>query len=114
MSIELVAFSQHAGAVATIAAKIVRTYQETRNVLRKDADALRFQTQQALVMARAQALGGLARENIVQIARTQDLIDRYKSSNLLDGYAYAAAIDQLRILSHELAENLEDLRWRIP
>lgn len=99
--------------VVTLVAKIVRIYQETRRVLREDADALRFHTQRALAIAQSRALGGLTRVNIEEIAYTANLIGYYESRGVLYGDAYAAAIDQLRVLSRQLAQNLEELRWRI-
>jgi hypothetical protein len=102
---ELVTFKVSATALAVKVSDLVSFYRERRVVDRTRLDQIKLQADEALRIARARAVGGLARVNIEEIAKTQYLIDYFN----LNGEALRHAMTQLEQLSTELTLNLKGL-----
>jgi hypothetical protein len=102
---ELVTFKVSATALAVTVSDLISFYRRNRTVNRSQLAQIQLKANETLRIARARAVGDLARVNVEEIARTQYLIDSLN----LDGMALTHAMMTLDQLSVELMTNLKGL-----
>lgn len=90
--------------VTSIISSMVSTFHTLRTIRKEDSIKLKSRIKTLDNIAKAEGLGELARANIREIAKTQELIDR---SNLT-GEALRFAMLQLEDLNNMLEKNVKE------
>lgn len=90
--------------VTSIISSMVSTFHTLRTIRKEDSIRLKNKIKALENVAKAEGLGEVARANIREITRTQELIDK---SNL-KGESLGFAMNQLEILNHMLEKNVKE------
>ena len=90
--------------VTSVVSSIVSTFRSLHIIRKEDSIKLKNRLKNLETIAKAEGLGELARVNIREIAKTQEVIDRAN----LTGIARELAIKQLEELSNMLEKNVRE------
>lgn len=83
-----------------------QTVQQERTLKYKALETSKYKTDEIAESIKARHVSALIEENIAQIVRTQELIDRYKKQGKLSGKSLELAEKELRTMSESLLNNL--------